>query len=614
MESESERRERILASREQKRKKSPWVAWDHDSDKSRAQDTYFQGCGHTMYRIPYSLEFIENSGITLIESIACKQVYCQAVDEWKKFMDVHYIQKYMPPAVTPVNIRNNTVISKQGIVQGPYTHQQWLEYSYYCWDLFHDVYSDTIQFNEDNRERLWLDLYCRNTGDFCAGSYNNFSPFYLLMARTLSDDYSKHLAYSEIHSGADLFHNIAPIDPKDAKQFRNHGKIFNVSVPHRDNCKKLGLDPETLDTSAHRKAQKSFFQQLRNRTKKKARHLSNFRLPGQTNMQAWYKPIRHIPLRLINNGKTVTSPIYPNNDKHIQKHWNACITQITKFIKAGSLRLMPENFVPELSAGLVLANAENPLKKVRCCYDGGSIKLLEGFKSPCQLEGLDVILRILKRGDRMCKLDDSAGFHLLKLHKESTALCAFQFDGRYFEYSVLPFGERKSPASYQQANHIPLSYARTLGISVTCYLDDRLIAEPTYFSVNGRKIETHWGRNTFLVVLLILSGGGFINLEKSQFKPTLQDEFLGMNLNTESCTISVPKEKWDRFQQEIVDILEAKQITLERLEQFRGNCCSFIIASKHVQMFIRKMTEVIKDVNEQHKGEIHHFFKNHVIH
>ena len=275
MESESERRERILAKRDKKRKKSPWVAWEQDSQKSRAQDTYFQGCGHTMYRIPFSLEFIEKSGITLIEAIACPHKTCQAVDEWRQFMDIHYIAKFIPPPVRPVNIRNHIVTNKTGVIQGPYSHQQWLTYSYYCWDLFHDIYEDKIQFDDNNRERLWGDIYCRSTDTFCAGSYNNFSQFYLLMARTLSDDYFRHLAYSEIHRGADLFHNLAPVDPKNAKQFRNHGKIFNISVPHEDNCKKLSLDPKLINVTEHRTKQKGYFTQLRNRTKKKARTLSN---------------------------------------------------------------------------------------------------------------------------------------------------------------------------------------------------------------------------------------------------------------------------------------------------------------------------------------------------
>ena len=155
---------------------------------------------------------------------------------------------------------------------------------------------------------------------------------------------------------------------------------------------------------------------------------------------------------------------------------------------------------------------------------------------------------ILQQEDLITKMDDSKGFHLLAITKESRDLCAFEFQGRYFCYYVLPFGERRSPGSFQQANTIPLNYARLQGITVTLYLDDRMVLEPKDLTIGDEKIDPKWARSTYLVLLLVIATGGFVNMAKSNFDPTMSDEFLGMDLNTKDCIVSIPTKKWEAFQ------------------------------------------------------------------
>ena len=52
--------------------------------------------------------------------------------------------------------------------------------------------------------------------------------------------------------------------------------------------------------------------------------------------------------------------------------------------------------------------------------------------------------------------------------------------------------------------------------------------------------------DTFLTLCIIVAAGGFINMLKSVFHPKFQEEFLGMDLNTKSCIISVPNKKWEK--------------------------------------------------------------------
>ena len=591
----------------------PWTYWEQLSRKAEALDTIDTDCGHTFYWIPYSIDYLVKSRISLKNDMTCLDKHCRAIDEYFFEKDILHIPRFQPKPIRPLNRDSRTVINREGVIQGPYLHSEWLNYSWVLWDQFHEVLDSNIEMTDLEAHNLWATLFFRNPEDFVAGNYNFFSEIHLLLANAFPDLNSKHKSYSEVHAGADLWGNLMPTDIQDAKQCRNSGKIFNVSVQHESNSKIRGVKHlshfDVLDQRSKRKDQ---LLNLRNRMKSKIEKLSNM-IPEncEDHMEAWYPLTKALPLRLID--RQVSAAVYPNNQRHIETHWNTVIKCLTDFLLNGSIKLMPPNYVPPMSCSLVLANAENPLKKVRPCHDGGPLKLLEAFKAPCKLEGLPEILNVLKQGDFMTKLDDTKGFHLLKLHPESRDLCNFEFAGRIFQYYVLPFGERKSPASFQQANLLPLNYCRQRGLTVSLYLDDRLVVERSLDKLSSKKCSPMHAKNTFLVCSLIVATGGFVNLKKSVFKPTQKEEFLGFDLDTTTATISIPSEKWTRFQESISYWLEQPTITLHELEQLRGQMCSFLIASKYLKVFIRRQTELIKTVYINHTGENHFFFKNEPI-
>ena len=103
-----------------------------------------------------------------------------------------------------------------------------------------------------------------------------------------------------------------------------------------------------------------------NQPKKKRSEFTTFCFPDQSQIESWYRPLKNIPKRLVNN--KVLPAIFPNNQRHIDDHWETCIEGITKFLKSGALRLMPRDYQPIMVATHVLANADNPDKKTRACF------------------------------------------------------------------------------------------------------------------------------------------------------------------------------------------------------------------------------------------------------
>ena len=210
------------------------------------------------------------------------------------------------------------------------------------------------------------------------------------------------------------------------------------------------------------------------------------------------------------------------------------------------------------------------------------------------------------------KIDDSSGFHLAKLHPESRSLCCFEFGGRTFQYTVLPFGERKSPSTFQRCNMMVINFLRHFGVVCSLYLDDRMVAEPFMTTVSKEEAieKQRSAKNMFLTLLALGAAGGFINLAKSQFEPTYELEFLGMILNAKTCIVSVPEEKWNRFQQLIRTLEDRNWFTLHELEELRGQACSLIFSSNNLKYFIREMTLLITETYANNKGRSHHLFKD----
>lgn len=304
-------------------------------------------------------------------------------------------------------------------------------------------------------------------------------------------------------------------------------------------------------------------------------------------MTNWYRTSKEIPLFEDNNGLVKKPYFYPNASLLIQ-HEDFTERTLAEWIIGGTLILQPRHFVPDMLMNLVFANMDT---KERLCLDGGPIRCIEAHKTPCVLEGLTQALTILKQGDRLSVADDKRGFHLMRMSKEAPSLLSFQYKGRTFSYRALPFGIPKGPGAFQRANMAAVNFLRAHGVRIILYLDDRLIVD---------KPEDGLPRNSILSMMIIIAAGGMISLNKSSLDGQTRQRFLGMDLDTETCEVSVPTDKWEKFQRLVTILLEADIIEVKLLEKVRGKAISFLIAAPMAKLHIRRMTEKITLAERNH--------------
>ena len=92
---------------------------------------------------------------------------------------------------------------------------------------------------------------------------------------------------------------------------------------------------------------------------------------------------------------------------------------------------------------------------------------------------------------------------------------------------------------------VAVNYGRFFGLDWLCYLDDRLMMD--FDKTIVRRFGHLQPQNAIRGLALIVAGGGFISLDKSELVPTTKIQFLGMELDTINGTISVPDDKWLKF-------------------------------------------------------------------
>ena len=132
---------------------------------------------------------------------------------------MHYTRIHTYPRVLPVNYRGDFVCNRKGEIQGPVEYSQWLKYSYYLLEKFHE--------NRNNPKfQGWNHLYFRREQDFYTGSYQHFAEIFLILIAKLPRDQQRFEAYDMVRRGVDLYDNLDKIDKNSPVKFRNQGGFY----------------------------------------------------------------------------------------------------------------------------------------------------------------------------------------------------------------------------------------------------------------------------------------------------------------------------------------------------------------------------------------------------
>jgi len=186
-----------------------------------------------------------------------------------------------------------------------------------------------------------------------------------------------------------------------------------------------------------------------------------------------------------------------------------------------------------------------------------------------KMEGLHLLKEMLQEKDYLCKLDLKDAYFSVPLHKDSQKFLRFQWEGKIYQFLCLCFGLAPAPRLFTKLMKILVAVIRRLNGRIIVFLDDILLIASTKEDLIGL-------RDTLIFLLQQL--GFMINLKKSVLSPCQQIEFLGVDIDTQTMMLSLPKEKVIRMKTQCVSLLEKEKVSLREVTQLVGRLSSAAIA------------------------------------
>ncbi|KAN0040691.1 hypothetical protein ACTA71_009029 [Dictyostelium dimigraforme] len=151
-----------------------------------------------------------------------------------------------------------------------------------------------------------------------------------------------------------------------------------------------------------------------------------------------------------------------------------------------------------------------------------------------KMEGIKNLPSMLKKGYYMVKLDIKKAYLHVLVDPQFRDLFRFVWKGVHYRWKTMPFGLSTAPRIFTMLSRPVLRMLRDTKISVIAYLDDLLIVAPT---------KEECLTNLKKTMDLLLKLGFKLNLEKSILEPTQSITFLGLEIDSLSMKLLVPKEK-----------------------------------------------------------------------
>ncbi|XP_043992827.1 uncharacterized protein LOC122842751 [Gambusia affinis] len=144
------------------------------------------------------------------------------------------------------------------------------------------------------------------------------------------------------------------------------------------------------------------------------------------------------------------------------------------------------------------------------------------------------LLRFLRPGDWFTSIDLKDAYFHIPIYPPHRKYLRFAFQGKCYEYLVLPFGLSLSPRVFVKCTEAAVAPLRQQGVRVATYIDDWLIAAPSL-----QEAADH----TTLLSKHMLDLGFKINVEKSILFPCQRISFIGLFLDSAQARVKLTEER-----------------------------------------------------------------------
>ena len=197
------------------------------------------------------------------------------------------------------------------------------------------------------------------------------------------------------------------------------------------------------------------------------------------------------------------------------------------------------------------------------------------------------LLRSVRPGDYWTSVDLRDAYFHVNVYPAHRKFLRFGFEGRVFEYTVLPFGLSLSPRVFVKVTQAAIAPLRQQGIRLSTYLDDWLISAASSDEVT---------RHTNVVVSHLTTLGFNINYDKSMLIPSQQTTFLGISLDSVQMRARLSQERIDSVLACVTSFQVNQRVTYRRCLQATGLMASAIHLIRLGRFHMRPFQRWVRDL------------------
>ncbi|MEM1009099.1 MAG: hypothetical protein AAGJ35_08850, partial [Myxococcota bacterium] len=212
-----------------------------------------------------------------------------------------------------------------------------------------------------------------------------------------------------------------------------------------------------------------------------------------------------------------------------------------------------------------------------------------------KLDHLSDLPRYVLPGHFQTTFDDKSGYQHVLLHPSSQAYFGLEWEGIFFVFRTLPIGWKASAYLYHNLGWVVSSAARSLGVPVSQYIDDRHVGQvfSSPLCDSHATCRERAEAASYIMCSMLIEAGHFVAIGKSQFTPSTTVRFLGFLCDSSRQAFFVPEDKREKFANLRENMLSSKVVSLKTLQRFAGKVVSFSLAIPGCKLYVREVFKCI---------------------
>ena len=173
------------------------------------------------------------------------------------------------------------------------------------------------------------------------------------------------------------------------------------------------------------------------------------------------------------------------------------------------------------------------------------------------------------------KLDHKNGYQHVPLHRDSWKYFGIFWKGKYYVFTVLPFGWKNSPLIYHTLTEAVAMYLRSLGIPMLVWIDDMCGMTQLQWQQGTDEQQFQSAMRSMVVTTRILFlAGYFLGIKKCILNPEQVITYLGIDCDSHRMRFLVPEERREKYIPFLQQLLLKTSASYSEVEKIVGKLVS----------------------------------------